>query len=153
MCLPYLAEGSSCVQALDSQLSGLLDQRKLQCLLRIPRNFSFTCGGSLPLLEVSQPEQQLPTHAANLPLIFFHWLQSLEPLLSSCTQIFPWEGTIFLLLQEASLTWSPFYLFPNAQAENKQTRQILSIMVRCSQYFSTCTRKKEKIITRNKTKH
>lgn len=130
----------------DSQLSSLLDQRKLHSLLWNPGNFSFlTYGCSLSLLEVSRPQQQLRAHAANLSLLFSHWLQSLEPFLSSCAQMFPWEGTIFLLLQEVSLT-SPFYLFPNAQAENKQTRQILSITVHCSLsvFFNLYKKKREK---------
>lgn len=132
----------------DSQLSDLPDQRKLQILLWIPGNFWFflTHRCSLSLLEVSQPEQRRPVRAANPSLLFSHRLQPLKSLLSSCAQMFSREGTIFLLLKEVPLTRSPFYLFPNAQAENKQTRQILSITFHCSQsiFFNLYKKKKER---------
>lgn len=130
----------------DSQLSDLLNQRKVQSLLWIPGNFSLlTYRCSLSLLEVPQPEQRCPAHAANPSLLFSHRLQSLDSLLSCCAQMFSWEGTIFLPLKDVPLTQSPFYLFPNVQAENKQTRQILSITFLCSLsiFFNLYKKKKE----------
>jgi len=80
--------------------------QEISCFLPTEESFS------LPLLEASWPKQQCPAHAASLPLLFSHRIQSLKPLLSSCTQMFPWKGTILLLLLTRCAVTQPMNKIP-----------------------------------------